>query len=214
MILPILLFLAFQSAKPPAFENQYARVLDVTDLPHAKGKAHSHAVDRVMVYLTAGDQQIVNTGGPVRNDHWKVGQVAWSAAGGEHTSENVGDHPLRLIEVELIAQPAAAKPFKISKLDPVAVDSRHYKAEFENAKVRVFRGKYGPHEEGKMHEHLHNRVVVYLTDSEMRVTSPDGKTEMRSIKAGQAQWGTPAKHKDDNAGAGPVEMIVVELKQP
>jgi quercetin dioxygenase-like cupin family protein len=209
MMLPALLLLAFQ-----VIENPSVRVLDVVDKPHVKSKPHRHTVDRVMIYLTAGELQLANTAGPVENQHWKVGQIAWSPAGGEHTSENVGDAPLRIIEIELKDEGRPAKGFLISKLDPVKVDAKHYKMEFENDKVRVFRGKYGPHEEGQMHEHFHNRVVVYLTDSDMRVTALDGKQELKHMHAGEVQWGTPAKHKDDNAGDAPVEMVVVELKNP
>ena len=37
--------------------------------------------------------------------------------------------------------------------DPVSVDSKHYKVEFENERVRVLRIKYGPHEKSSMHSH-------------------------------------------------------------
>ena len=37
--------------------------------------------------------------------------------------------------------------------DPAIVDSRHYKVEFENEKVRVLRIKYGPGEKSVMHGH-------------------------------------------------------------
>ena len=36
----------------------------------------------------------------------------------------------------------------MTKLDPVAVDTKHYKVEFENEHVRVLRVHYGPHEKG------------------------------------------------------------------
>ncbi len=44
-----------------------------------------------------------------------------------------------------MAQPAAD--------DPVKVDSKHYKIEFENDRVRVVRIKYGPGEKSVMHSH-------------------------------------------------------------
>ncbi len=37
--------------------------------------------------------------------------------------------------------------------DPVKVDSKHYKIEFENDRVRVVRIKYGPGEKSVMHSH-------------------------------------------------------------
>jgi beta-alanine degradation protein BauB len=204
------LFLLFQQP----FENEYVKVLDVVDKPHAKTAMHSHAVDRVMIYLTDGDQELAGADGTVLRQHWKARQVAWSAAGARHTSENVGGTPLRIIEIELKPVVATGKAFEISKRDPVVVDSGHYRVEFENERVRVFRGKYGPGEEGKMHEHLHNRVVVYLTDARMTVTAPDGKFVQQTMKAGESYWGVPVSHKDDSKGMHPMEMVVVELKVP
>jgi quercetin dioxygenase-like cupin family protein len=202
------MLLAFQ---PPMLENEYVLVHMATDQPHAKGKVHRHALDRVMVYLDDGRMRIENVNGPVENQVWKAGQVAWSPAGGEHTSENVGDRVLHIIEIELKSTVPSGKPFTISPLDPVNVDPKRYRVEFQNSKVRVFRGKYGPHEEGIMHEHVNNRVVVYLKDGELRVTTPDGKTEVKMLAAKSVSWGAAAKHQE-HSGDRPVEMVVVELK--
>ena len=38
-------------------------------------------------------------------------------------------------------------------MDPLKIDSKHYKLEFENDQVRVFRVHIGPHESTPMHEH-------------------------------------------------------------
>lgn len=37
--------------------------------------------------------------------------------------------------------------------DPVKVDPKHYKVQFENDRVRVLRITYGPHEKSVMHDH-------------------------------------------------------------
>jgi quercetin dioxygenase-like cupin family protein len=207
MILPVLLLMAFQA---PMLENEAVQVHMAVDQPHSKSALHKHDRDRVMIYLNNGRMRIENQGGPVENQTWKPGQVAWSPAGGMHISENVNDSVLRIIEIEL--KPAkVAKPFKISALDPVKVDPRRFKLELENNKVRVFRGKYGPHEEGVMHEHLHDRVVAYLTDGQITVTTPDGKSEVKKVVANTVSWGVPTKHRE-SIGNSPIEMIVVELK--
>jgi hypothetical protein len=75
--------------------------------------------------------------------------VALSPASGMHISENVDGSVLRIIGIELKPRPFF-KPVAMPSLDPVNVDPKRYKVEFENDKVRVFRGKYGPHEEGVM----------------------------------------------------------------
>ena len=44
------------------------------------------------------------------------------------------------------------------------VDPSRYAVEFENASVRVLRVHFEPHAKGALHEHLLNRVVVYMND--------------------------------------------------
>jgi quercetin dioxygenase-like cupin family protein len=95
--------------------------------------------------------------------------------------------------------------------DPVKVDSKHYKVEFENDAVRVLRVNYGPHEKSVMHEHPAN-VAVFLTDGQSRFTMPDGKTKDNSIKAGTVLWDGGGKHLPENTGDKAFELILVEFK--
>jgi quercetin dioxygenase-like cupin family protein len=95
--------------------------------------------------------------------------------------------------------------------DPVKVDAKHYKVEFENDKVRVLRITYGPHEKSVMHHHPAN-VAVFLTDGQSRFTMPDGKTQDAPVKAGSIQWSEAGKHLPENVGDKPFELILVELK--
>ncbi len=101
--------------------------------------------------------------------------------------------------------------FTAKAQDPVQVDPKHHKVEFENAQVRVLRFTLDPHEKGPMHEHPAN-VVVLLTDTHIRFTYPDGKTEERHGKAGQVRWNEPVKHEWENVGDKPLEGIQIELK--
>ena len=56
----------------------------------------------------------------------------------------------------------SAQPASGGKADPVKVDAKHYKVEFENESVRVLRISYAPGEKSVMHYHP-NAVAVYLT---------------------------------------------------
>ena len=95
--------------------------------------------------------------------------------------------------------------------DPVKVDPKHYKVEFENAQVRVLRVQYAPHEKSVMHEHP-AAVVVFLTDQTVKFTTPDGKATEPGGKAGQVVWNAAVKHLPENVGDKPIEVILVELK--
>src|SRR5260370_39546647 len=72
--------------------------------------------------------------------------------------------------------------------DPVKVDPRHYKVEFENERVRVLRIKYGPGEQSVMHSHP-EAIAVFLTDTNHKFTYPDGRTEDIKANAGTAAHG-------------------------
>ena len=109
--------------------------------------------------------------------------------------------------VAAYAQPAAG-----SKADPVKVDPKHYKVEFENENVRVLRISYGPGEKSVMHYHP-NAVAVYITDGMTRMTTPDGKSQDMPSKAGGTAWTPAGSHLPQNVGKTPVEVILVELKK-
>lgn len=96
--------------------------------------------------------------------------------------------------------------------DAVKVDPKHYKVELENKQVRVLRINYGPHEKSVMHSHPAG-VAIFLTDSSVRFTTPDGKTQEQHGKAGQVVEAPAGKHLPENIGDKPFEIILVELKR-
>ena len=108
--------------------------------------------------------------------------------------------------VSALAQPAGGKA------DPVKVDAKHYKVEFENDSVRVLRITYAPGEKSVMHYHP-NAVAVYLTDGKSKMTTPDGKSVETAIKAGAASWAPAGSHLPQNTGDKRLELILVELKK-
>lgn len=95
--------------------------------------------------------------------------------------------------------------------DPIQVDAKHYKLEFQNDQVRVLRVSYGPHEKSVMHEHPAG-VAVFLTDQQGKFTFPDGKTQEINAKAGQVQSGFEGKHLPESLSDKPFELIFVEMK--
>ncbi len=95
--------------------------------------------------------------------------------------------------------------------DPVKTDSKHYKVEFENEKVRVLRIKYGPKEKSEMHSHP-PMIAVFLTDHSSRHTLPDGKSQELTSKAGDVQYMEAWEHNPENLSDKPFELIAVELK--
>lgn len=97
--------------------------------------------------------------------------------------------------------------------DATKVDSKHYKVEFENSRVRIVRAKYGPHEKSVMHSHP-DLVAIFQTDGRVKFTYPNGKTEERDTKAGQALFTPAVRHLPENLTDSEMEVILVEFKTP
>ncbi len=193
------------------FENDQVKVVRALEKPHVKGKFHEHARNRVMIYLQPGLQQFDYQDGRQREVfEWNEKEVKWSEASGMHSPEVIGNNPFNIIEIELKTS-GGGKPIR-SDLDPAKIDPKHYKIEFENSQVRVLRAKIEPHGVAPMHEHALNRVTVFMTDQEFRVTDSQGKVDIVKHKAGETIWGTPITHTEENLSDQPFEVIAVEIK--
>lgn len=192
----------------PVIENEFVRVLKVTEQPHRKTRPHEHKINRVMIYLNAGKQEFVE-GGKTSYLEFKAGEALWSPARGTHTAESVGTAPFTVVEIELKKEGTGVA--ETGPLDPVKVDPKHYKVEFENKQVRVVRIVFPPGEGAPLHEHRLNRVAVFLRETKLEVTT-DGKPGLMERKAGEVIWGGQATHVEKNLSDQPFEVIAVELK--
>ncbi len=83
-----------------------------------------------------------------------------------------------------------------------------FKAEFENESVQVVRITIGPHAKLPMHD-LTARVVVPLTDQDLRLTFPNRETREEHGKAGQTMWVSAQRHAGENLTDQPIEFIAV-----
>jgi hypothetical protein len=156
-----------------------------------------HATNRVLIYLDNGLMTRQQGSDKVQKIEFHRGEVRWRPASGAYVAENISDHPVRILEIDLKGEPTAPAP--VSKLDPTVVDAKHYKVEFENDRVRILRVHYEAHDKGELHEHILNRVVWYLNDQ------PGAKADDVHISGA----GT---HTEQNAGKQPADRIAVELK--
>src|SRR5271154_6965202 len=87
----------FAQGNKPILDNDQVRVLSVTDQPHVKTPQHQHKVNRVMVYLNAGKQEMTQDGQKTLVEY-KAGEAKWSVAGGMHRAEVVSATPLHIVE--------------------------------------------------------------------------------------------------------------------
>jgi len=181
----------------PRLDTPQARVIVATLQPHMPVNARTgHATDRVIIYLDNGKMTRID-GDRTATIEFHRGEVRWVPASGPYVAENLGDLPIRILEIDLKGPPGA--PTAATKLDPVVTDSAHYQVELENEHVRVLRVHYGAREKGATHEHLLNRVVLYLNDQP-------------NAKADDVRMSGPATHAEENGSDQPADRIAVEIK--
>ena len=178
-------------------DTPQARVYVATLQPHMPiNSRNGHATHRVLIYMDDGVMTIKD-GADTARIAFKRGDVRWRPAGGPYTAENLSDHPIRILEIDL--KGLTPGPAPVTTLDPVAVDPQHYKVDFENEFVRVLGVQFGPGEKGARHEHLLNRVVFYLNDQS-------------NAKADDVRMSGAATHTEANDSAQTAYRIAVELK--
>lgn len=202
--LALLLAASLRAQNPPAaatianrLDTPQARVYVATLLPRTPSRSpNGHATNRVLVYLDDG-VMTRQEGTDTQTISFRRGDVRWRPSSGAYVAENTSEHPIRILEVDLKGRPAGLAP--ISTLDPTVVDTRHYTVEFENDQVRVLRVHYGAHDTGALHQHLLNRVVVYLNDQ------PGAKSD-------DVRMSGPGTHTEQNASDQPADRIAIELK--
>ena len=185
------------AAITPRLDTPQVRVIVATLQPRTPSIARTgHATDRVLIYMDDG-VMTRKEGDKTEKIEFQRGDVRWRPASGAYTAENISDHPIRILEVDLKGPPTG--PLPVTKIDPTIVDAGHYKVAFENEHVRVLRIHFGSQEKSAMHEHSLNRVVFYLNDQ-------------ANAKADDVRMAGPGTHTEENASAQPADRIAVELK--
>ena len=180
------------------FDVEKARVYEATVQPHRPVLASKgHATNRVFIYMDDGVMTRREGDNPVKTIVFHRGDVGWIPASSAYVSENTTDRAVRILMVDLKGTPSGPAP--VTTLDPAVTDPGHYKVALENDQVRVLRIHFEPHDKGQRHEHILNRVVLYLNDQER-------------AKADDVRMAGAATHTEENVSEQPADRIAVELK--
>lgn len=189
---------ATSAAITQKLDNDKARVYVATLQPHAPSRSpNGHATNRVLIYLDTGAMTRQEGNGPVETIRFTRGDVLWRPASGAYVAENIGSTPIRILEVDLKTMPSGPAP--TTALDAPVVDPKRYAVVLDNPQTRVLRVHFEPHDVGARHEHMLNRVVVYMNDQGAR-------------KADDVGMSGPAVHVERNDTDTPQDRIAVELK--
>ena len=104
----------------------------------------------------------------------------------------------------IAADPASAQ-------DVMKVGADTHTLLLDNARVRVLAARIPPGGKVPMHSHPAS-VIYFLGNARLRITTPDGKSVDRDIRAGVAIWNEPVTHAIENVGSTDFSEVQVELK--
>lgn len=103
----------------------------------------------------------------------------------------------------------------VSAQDASKIQPSAYRVIEDNDSVRVldFTSRPGMGVCGSgMHSHPAH-LTVLLSPAKVRVHE-NGKTILVQQKAGDSFWSGPVTHEVENVGAGPVHLLIIEVKSP
>jgi len=95
--------------------------------------------------------------------------------------------------------------------DAVKVNPSKVSVVFEDARVRVLRIRYGPHE--KLALHSHPAIAgVSISGSHAQVTRADGSVSESRHAPGEVYWSEATTHAVENLSDAPMENVEIEFK--
>ena len=140
--------------------------------------------------------------------------VAISFAGGNavfgHAGETAGSNGARTIVIDLKNHPVA--PLANNSGYPNAYPRPHIEKLLENDRVIVWRYRWNPGEPTPMHFHDKDVVVVYLEDSALQSTEPNGKSVVNDYKSGDIRFNRRDRVHTELLVRNAASAVITELK--
>ena len=192
-------------------DNDYIRVFDARASKGTKSPMHSHPP---FVVVSVGKSRFRMTlpDGKVSILDLNPGQVLW-LEGARHSWELLAGE-LHVIGVEIKSAqkegPPPAAPQRKAN-DSVAADPEAHHVLFENPHVRVYEGRTSHGRTSPMHSHPPT-VLVSLDWMRLKLTLPDGKTNIHDFSQGQVLWLPEGGTHSWQALAGSGRVIAIEVK--
>ena len=182
-----LCFAAAAQAATPIIDNERVTVWDVVS-----PVAHPEH-DFVTVYLTAGKAH-------------KKGDAFFTAKG----AAAAGEEGARTVVIEL--KDHAVPPLANKTGLPNAFPRPHVKKVFDNDRITVWSYAWNPGEPTPMHFHDKDVVVVYMEDTALKSTTPDGQATINEYKAGQTKFNLRDRSHTELLIRGTGSAVMTELK--
>jgi hypothetical protein len=194
LVLIALCFAIGSEAAQPIIDNERVAVWDVSWLKDDPNPIPQLDLDVVAIYLQA----------PADSAH-KKGDVVLFPRGNPKLGPGE-----RLIAIVLKNHPVA--PIANTSGFPLAFPRPHVKKVLENDRVIVWSYAWNPGEATPMHFHDKDVVVVYLEDTSLRSTTPDGKGVDNNYLAFDTRFNKRDRVHTETLNNASGSAIITELK--
>jgi hypothetical protein len=185
IVTAILGLAAYGQELKPVIDNERVRVWDVT---WTKGQTNPAGRDRDVVVM------------------WLTGAKAGTAS----FSAKPGNTGARSLIIELKDHPVP--PLENKTGYPLAFPRPHVKKLLENNRVIVWSYRWNPGEPTPMHFHDKDVVVVYLEDTALTSTTPDGAKRLNEYKAYDVRFNKRDRTHTELLDRGTGSAMMMELK--
>ena len=107
--------------------------------------------------------------------------------------------------------PDIVSPDAFARRDPLKIDAKHYRLDFENERVRAIRLTLQADEAVPMHDDV-DAIAVCIRECHLRFTRPDGHVQDVHMESGETRWIYGDTHSAKNLNTQPMEILFMEIK--
>jgi hypothetical protein len=176
----------------PVIDNERVTVWDVTWTKGTTNPARGHDLGAVVMWITGSD----------------AGTADFIAKGSERSKQ--GGIIARSLIIELKDHPVP--PLENKTGYPLAFPRPHVKKLLENDRVIAWSYRWNPGEPTPMHFHDKDVVVVYLEDTALTSTTPDGAKTLNEYKAFDIRFNKNNRTHTESLAHGTGSAMMMELK--
>lgn len=128
----------------------------------------------------------------------------------KHAGDMPGEEGARTVVIEF--KDHAVAPLENKSGFPNAFPRPHVKKLIDTPRFTVWSYRWNPGEPTPMHFHDKDVVVVYLEDTALKSTTPDGKSVINEYKAGQTKFNLRDRIHSELLVRGGGSAVMTELK--
>lgn len=191
-------------------DNERVSMWDVTWLKGKPSPMHRHRYDLVGVYLVGSAIKVTLPDGTSRESTVEPGFILYQREGVTHVEEGMADIPRHAILTDIKGGPIGAMANTSGY--PAAFPRAGAKQAVDNEKVTIWEYAWTVGKSTGMHFHDKDTFAVFLSDGELKSTTPDGKSDVAKVKRGDTRFSPRGRVHAEELVSGAIRAVITELK--